>query len=78
MAQFVWIPKQSQLHFGSRNQNKGCLRLDVQGGFITKRHKRNFEGDERVLYLNCSDGYMVLYNVKIHPTEHLRSMPSNL
>ena len=50
----------------------------VQGGLITKRDKRNFEGDERVLYLNCSDGYMVLYSVKTHPTEHLRSMPSNL
>lgn len=50
----------------------------VQGGLITKRDKRNFEGDERVLYLNCNDGYMVLYSVKTHPTEHLRSMPSNL
>lgn len=50
----------------------------VQGGLITKRDKRNFEGDERVLYLNCSDGYMVLFNLKAHPTEHLRSMPSNL
>lgn len=33
----------------------------MQGGLTTKRHKGNFDSDDRMLYLNCGGGYMVLY-----------------
>lgn len=56
------IQNKAQLFCGDRNQNTCCLEMDVQGRLTAKRHNENFEGAERVLYLNCGDGYRVLYN----------------
>lgn len=32
----------------------------MTGGWITRRHKETFEGDESIRYFDCGDGFTVI------------------
>lgn len=47
---------------------------DVGRGLTEKRYKRNFGGDENIVYFHCSSGYAALVPIEVYQMSYVKKI----